>query len=74
MTNQTLVTQHTAAPTRKVKAGIIAGKVVTVMFGIIAMTNPEVFGRIPPGFELAVGGLITTLVQDVASYFTRDKA
>lgn len=72
--NEVLINQNTAAPTRKVKAGIIAGKVVTVVFGIIAMTNPEVFGRIPPGFELAVGGLITTLVQDVAAYFTKDKA
>lgn len=74
MINKALVNQNTAAPTRKVKAGIIAGKLVTVAFGLVAMTNPEMFGRIPPGFELAVGGLITTLVQDVASYLTKDKA
>lgn len=74
MQNKVLANQNTAAPTRKVKAGIIAGKVVTVAFGVIAMANPDVFGRIPPGFELAVGGLITTLVQDVASYMTKDNA
>jgi len=65
--------QNGIAPTRKVKAGIIAGKIVTVAFGIIAMANPDIFDRIPPGFELAVGGLITTLVQDVASYFVKEK-
>lgn len=70
---ETTYKQNSVVPTRKVKAGIIAGKVVTVVFGLIAMANPEMFDRIPPGFELAVGGLITTLVQDVASYFTKEK-
>ncbi len=73
MTNQVLINQNTHAPTRKVKAGIIAGKLVTVAFGLIAIANPDIFDRIPPGFELAVGGLITTLVQDVAAYFTKEK-
>lgn len=73
MTSHVLVNQNTKMPTRKVKAGIIAGKIVTVVFGLIAMANPDIFDRIPPGFELAVGGLITTLVQDVASYFTKEK-
>lgn len=71
-TNTTTYNQPTASPTRKVKAGILAGKIVTVLFGVIAIVNPEIFGRIPPGFELAVGGLITTIVQDIAAYMTKD--
>ena len=73
-TNTTTYSQPSAAPTRKVKAGIIAGKIVTVVFGIGAILYPEVYERIPAGFELAVGGLITTLVQDIASYWTKENA
>ena len=73
-TNAVLVTQNTKAPTEKVKAAIITGKLVTVAFGLLAIFSPEVFERIPAGFEMAVGGLITSVISDVVSYFKRDKA
>lgn len=73
MTNQTLVKQNTAMPTEKVKAAIITGKVVTVIFGLVAIFYPEVFERIPAGFEMAVGGLITSVISDLVSYYKREK-
>jgi hypothetical protein len=73
MTVTTLVNQNTAAPTEKVKAAIIAGKLVTVAFGLLAIFMPEVFERIPAGFEMAVGGLITSVITDVVAYFKREK-
>ena len=73
MTNHVTINQNTKAPTQKVKAGILAGKVVTVLFGIVAIINPELFERIPAGFEMAVGGLITSIVVDVAAYFTKER-
>jgi hypothetical protein len=73
MTNATTYSQPTKTPTQKVKAGILAGKVVTVLFGIVAIVYPELFERIPAGFEMAVGGLITSIVVDVAAYFTKER-
>lgn len=74
MTSHVLINQNTKAPTEKVKAGILAGKVVTVLFGIVAITYPEIFERIPAGFEMAVGGLITSIVVDIVAYFKKEKA
>lgn len=74
MTATVLVKQNTARPTEKVKAAILAGKVVTICFGILAIINPEIFERIPAGFEMAVGGLITSIITDIAAYYKREKA
>lgn len=74
MTNHVLIEQNTKMPTEKVKAGILAGKVVTVLFGIVAIVYPEIFERIPAGFEMAVGGLITSIVVDVVAYFKKERA
>jgi hypothetical protein len=67
-----LVAQNSSAPTEKVKAGILAGKIVTVLFGVVAIMWPEVFERIPAGFEMAVGGLVTSIVVDIAAYFKKE--
>lgn len=72
-TNHVLVKQNTAMPTEKVKAGILAGKVVAVTFGIVAIIWPEIFDRIPAGFEMAVGGLITSVVVDLAAYYKKER-
>ena len=72
MTTKILVDQNTGAPTEKVRAAIITGKVVTVAFGLIAIFYPEAFERIPAGFEMAVGGLITSVLVDLAAYFKKD--
>lgn len=74
MTSTVLINQNTAAPTEKVRAAIIAGKTITVIFGLIAIINPEFFDRIPAGFEMAVGGLITSVVQDLAAYYKKERA
>lgn len=74
MQNKTLIKQNTAMPTEKVKAAIITGKVVTVVFGLVAIFYPEAFDRIPAGFEMAVGGLITSVISDVVSYYKRERA
>lgn len=74
MVNKVLVNQNTAAPTNKVRAGILAGKIVSVVFGLVAIFYPEAFDRIPAGFEMAVGGLITSVVADLAAYFRRESA
>lgn len=71
--NSTLTfNQNTAAPTAKVKAGIIAGKTVAVVFGLVAIFWPDAFERIPPGFELAVGSLITSVITDIAAYMKKE--
>jgi len=73
MTNHVLINQNTKTPTEKVKAAILAGKVVTVLFGVVAIVYPEIFAKIPAGFEMAVGGLITSIVVDVAAYFKKER-
>jgi len=73
-TNHVLVKQNTAMPTEKVKAAIITGKVVTVLFGLVAIFYPEAFDRIPAGFEMAVGGLITSVISDIVSYYKKERA
>jgi len=74
MTNHVLIDQNSKAPTEKVKAAILAGKVVTVLFGVVAIVYPEIFERIPAGFEMAVGGLITSIVVDIAAYYKKERA
>ncbi len=73
MTSHVLINQNSKMPTEKVKAAILAGKVVTVLFGVVAIVYPEIFERIPAGFEMAVGGLITSIVVDIVSYFKKEK-
>jgi len=73
MTNQVLINQHTAAPTEKMKIVMLVGKSVPILFGLIAIIYPEVFDRIPAGFEMAVGGFITSLLTDLAGYFKKEK-
>lgn len=73
MTRTTLIEQNTAAPTEKVKAAIITGKIVTVIFGLVAIFYPEIFDRIPAGFEMAVGGLITSVIVDLVAYYKRER-
>ncbi len=73
MTNHVLINQNTKAPTEKMKIVIIVGKAVPVLFGLIAIFYPDAFARIPAGFELAIGGLITSLITDLAGYFKKER-
>lgn len=74
MANSITYDQNTAAPTSKVRAGIIAGKTVAVLFGLLAIFYPEAFERIPAGFELTVGSLITSVITDIAAYMKKETA
>ena len=73
MTNQVLINQNTNMPTEKMKVVILVGKVTPILFGLTAIFYPEAFARIPAGFEMAVGGFITSLLTDIAGYFKREK-
>lgn len=73
MTSHVLVSQNTAQPTEKMKIVILVGKTVPILFGLVAIFYPEAFDRIPAGFEMAVGGFITSLLTDIAGYFKKEK-
>ena len=73
MTAKQLYAQNSAAPTEKVKAVIYTGKLVSLVFGLVAIFYPEAFERIPAGFEMVVGSLLTSVVTDLAGYFKREK-
>ncbi len=73
MTNTTTYSQPTKTPTEKMKAVIYTGKIVSVLFGLVAVFYPEAFDRIPAGFEMVVGSLITSIIADVAGYFRKEK-
>lgn len=70
-----LYEQPTAAPTRKVGAGALTVPLTTIVVWIVtARLIPA--GTVPPDVELAIGGLIGTIVagvvQFVTSYMVKD--
>jgi hypothetical protein len=70
MQDYDLITQPTAAPTRKVAAGGIAGAVVV---GLIAAVNylwPEFGDQIAPAIEAAV----VWVVAFVSAYMAKERA
>ncbi len=73
MTNHVLINQNSKVPTEKMKIVILVGKAVPILFGLVAIFYPEAFDRIPAGFEMAVGGFITSLLTDIAGYFKKEK-
>lgn len=65
-----LVDQPTAAPTRKLKAVVIAGLLTTAVIGVINTYLPGVGDALGP----TLSGIITVAVSAVAGYFTRNAA
>lgn len=46
------------APTQKVAAGAVSGAIAAVGMGVFAIIEPEVYARVPPGFEGGVAVII----------------
>jgi len=69
-TNQPLIKQRTASPTRKVGAAALGGAVASISMGVTAAVWPEVYERIPAGFE----GGIATVAAFILGYWVRDRA
>lgn len=67
--NRELVTQRSAAPTRKVGAVALGGGVASVSMGIMAIFAPEQYALVPPGFE----GGVATIAAFVLGYMVRDR-
>lgn len=61
-----LVSQKSAAPTRKVMAAGLAGALVTVLVGVLNVFNVEV--------PAEVSSALVTVISFVAAYFTKSKA
>jgi len=74
MTNHVLINQNSKAPTEKMKVVMLVGKAIPILFGLVAIFYPEAFDRIPAGFEMAVGGFITSLLTDLAGYYKKERA
>lgn len=62
-----LVTQSNASPTRKWTFGAATA---ALLCGLLFAFYPDQYGRLPPGFELALGAFIGKLVE----YFVHDHA
>lgn len=65
----TLVNQPTAQPTRKVKAFFGTGSAAAVLMGLVAIFWPDIYARVPPGFEAG----LAVMFGSIAAYFTRDR-
>lgn len=64
------VNQGSAMPTAKVTAAAVGGAVASVAMGVFAITSPEIYSRVPPGFE---GGLATSVAM-LFAYFKKERA
>lgn len=66
----TLVNQPSALPTAKVTSAAFGGMTASVAMGVFAIVSPELYTRVPPGFE----GGIATGVAMLFAYFKKERA
>lgn len=62
--------QPTKKPTTKVTAGAIGGVIATLGVGAVAIASPEIYSRVPPGFE----GALATGLGFTFAYLKRERA
>lgn len=61
--------QPTNAPTTKMTAVVIGGAVASLLMGVLAIFEPEIYARVPPGFE----GGVATICGFLLGYFIRER-
>jgi hypothetical protein len=60
--------QNSAMPTRKITYVVLGGAIASVVMGAIAIIWPEIYGRVPPGFE----GGVATLAAFGLGYWVKE--
>jgi hypothetical protein len=70
--NDPLVNQPTSQPTNKVKAGLSAGVVVTLIIGLLAQFGIIIPEEVGTAVVVTIGGVVT-IVSFVSSYLAKNK-
>lgn len=74
MKNTTVVSQNTNAPTRKQNFNLLGSQLATVSLGLFAMFVPDMYARIPDGFEASFGSLLGGLIGFAVGWWVRERA
>ena len=67
-----LVEQRTNQPTRKQNFNLVGSQLATVMLGLFAMFSPDMYARIPDGFEASFGSLLGGLLGFAFGWFAKE--
>jgi len=68
-----LIKQNTANPTRKQNFNLLGSQIATVMLGLFAMFSPDMYARIPDGFEASFGSLLGGLIGFGFGWYAKEK-
>ncbi len=71
-TNVTLINQRTAAASRKVNGAGAAPIIAALVLGLLAMWKPQLYERLPAGFELQLGLALGGALAWVAGYMRKE--